>query len=49
MSNWRWIYKRNDLINRIKNYQDSHPEDNEIADFLLEIIYLFNNLEVGIS
>ena len=42
MDDWRWVYKRNELINRIENYRESHPEDREIVDFLLEVIRLFN-------
>jgi hypothetical protein len=42
MENWRWVHKRNELVNRIENYQDSHSEEREIADFLIEIIRLFN-------
>ena len=42
MDDWRWIHKRNELISRIESYRDSHPEDREIAEFLLEVIRLFN-------
>lgn len=41
MDSWRWIYKRNELIDRIEAYKDSHPGDKEISDFLIEIIELF--------
>lgn len=40
MDNWRWVYKRNELIDRIRIYRDSHPESKEILEFLLDIIYL---------
>lgn len=47
MVDWKWVYKKNELVSRIKAYRDLHPENEVIANFLLNIIYLFEKEFVG--